>query len=336
MGRAAIRRPGLDQPNLWNVTQTVGVHSEWAGVPQTYAAGDSTLPPTTVHFAGRWAQPPSTLSNCVVALKGGRYKWKHDNVLRVIYPDLVGLIKAANRSTPKTRSSICRQAFVRAGSKPPRQKAPQPTTSLLDLANDWILLVDDIPHRTVFPLCTGVSTSERPDIIIYSKLTKTVIWGELTVPLEENIQAASIRKSNKYSKSDAKSNKLSLADECKRNGWTVHDFTFEVGSLGWVAHSTRSFLNKLGFRSSHLNWLMKRISKTTMRSSYLIWCCRKEKSWEPPELIPLRATTTDRPHDESSPDSAQQLTTPNQEAALHFLATNISINAQPGASVEPT
>jgi len=174
-------------------------------------------------------------------------------------------------------------------------------TSLLDLANDWVLLVDDVPVRIVFPLCTGVSTSERPDIIIYSKSAKIVIWGELTVPLEENIEAASIRKFNKYSKSDAKKNELSLADECRRNGWTVHDFTFEVGSLGWVAHSTRRFLSKLGFKSSHLKWLLKRMSKITMRSSYLIWCCRKERSWEPPELVPLRVTPTTTPDPPRTP-----------------------------------
>jgi hypothetical protein len=160
---------------------------------------------------------------------------------------------------------------------------------------------------------------------------------ELTVPLEENLEAASNRKSNKYSKSDAKHNELSLAGECKRNGWVVHDFTFEVGSLGWVAHSTRQFLYKLGFRSSHLNWLVKRISKVTMRSSYLIWCCRKQRSWEPPELVPLRtASTTDPPRDEGFPNMAQQPINPNQEAALNFLATKISISAQPDANIEPS
>jgi hypothetical protein len=272
-----------------------------------------------------------------------------DNVLRVIYPDLVGLVYAANHSAPKPRASVCRQPFVRAGTKPPTRKSPQPVSSLLDLANDWILLVDDVPVRTVFPLCTGVSTSERPDVIIYSKASKIVIWGELTVPLEENIEAAANRKSNKYSKSDAKSNDLSLADECKRNGWTVHDFTFEVGSLGFVAYSTRQFLCKLGFRGSQLKWLLKRISKMTMRSSYLIWCCRKEKSWEPPELVPLRATAapaTDPPRDDGAPNSAQKNKNKNkkeppnghQEAALNFLAT-LSISAYPvgpGANIEPS
>jgi len=43
------------------------------------------------------------------------------------------------------------------------------------LADDWILLVDDIPFRTVFPLCVGVDTTQRPDIIIYSKSKRIII-----------------------------------------------------------------------------------------------------------------------------------------------------------------
>jgi hypothetical protein len=236
-----------------------------------------------------------TLSNCPVALKGGRYKWRHDNVLRTLYPDLLGLVNATHRSPPKSRPSTHRQPFVKAGAKPYVNKTPRCRTSVLDLANDWILLVDDVPIRTIFPPCTGVDTLERPDIIIYSKSANIVIWGELTVPLEENMDAARIRKRKKYSESNPKSNVLSLADECRRNNWTVHDFTFEVGSLGWVGYSTRQFLTKLGFKSSQLKWLLNRTSRIAMRSSYLIWCCRKERSWEPPVLVPLRVTAPDPP-----------------------------------------
>jgi hypothetical protein len=256
------------------------------------------------------------LSNCPVAVKGGRLKWRHDNVLKTIYPDLLGKINAANRSTPKPRPSAHQQPFVRAGAKPHAHKSPRSLNSLLDLANDWILLMDDVPVRIVFPPCTGVSTSERPDIIIYSKSKKILIWGELTVPLEENITAASIRKHKKYSESDAKSNTLSLADECRRNEWTVHDFTFEVGSMGWVAHSTRRFLTKLGFRSSHLKWLLKRISRTSMRSSYLIWCCRKEKSWEPPEMVPLREPFT----------SPRNNARPNVDTSINLVHTDLELS----------
>ena len=103
-----------------------------------------------------------TLSNCVVALKGGRYKWRHDNVLRVLYPDLVGLVNAANHSAPKPRASVCRQPFVRAGAKPSNRKRPQPVSSLLDLANDWVLLVDDVPVRTNLRGRTSSSTPRPP------------------------------------------------------------------------------------------------------------------------------------------------------------------------------
>ena len=274
-----------------------------------------------------------TLSNCPVALKDGRYTWRHNNVLRTLYPDLVGLLNAANRSPVTSQPISWNQRFVRAGEKPQPRKTIPTTTRFLGKANDWILLVDDVPQRTVFPLCTGVDTAERPDVLIYSKSAKIISWGELTVPLEENMHAAATRKRNRYSVSTRE--KLSLADQCRRNGWTVHDFTFEVGALGFTGHSTRRFLSKLGFKNSQLKWIRKRISKVTARSSYLIWCCRKERQWEPPEMVPLRVPTTDL-HNADPPVSTQQKPNKDQkessrEAALNFLATRISLNI----NVEP-
>ena len=94
---------------------------------------------------------------------------------------------------------------------------------------------------------------------------------------------------------------------------------------------------QIGFQELAPELAVKRISKVTMRSSYLIWCCRKERSWEPPELVPLRtASTTDPPRDEGFPNMAQQPINPNQEAALNSLATKISISAQPDANIEPS
>jgi hypothetical protein len=279
-----------------------------------------------------------TLSNCPVALKSGRYTWRHNNVLRTLFPDLVGLISSTNRSAPKPRQSNHRQPFVRAGAKPHAPKALRSSTNVLDLANDWILLVDDVPSRTVFPPCTGVDTTMRPDIIIYSKSMKIIIWGELTVPLEENINAAAIRKRIRYSVSTKE--KVSLADQCRRNDWTVYDFTFEVGSMGFVGYSTRRFLSKLGFKSSHLKWLLTRISRIAMRSSYLIWCCRKERTWEPPEFVPIRIPTSVQ-HNTGPSTSTQHKTNknekePSREAALNFLATiSSSVNPEPNPTSPP-
>ena len=244
---------------------------------------------------------------------------------------------ATNRSNVKPRPITWRQAFVRAGEKAKVHKTEETKTRILDTANDWVLLVDDVPTRIVFPTCTGVDTTLRPDVIIYSKTMKIIIWGELTVPLEENMNAAATRKRKRYSLSTK--DKLSLTEQCKRNGWTVHDFTFEVGSLGWTGHSTRRFLSKLGFKNSQLKWIRKRIERITQRSSYLIWNCRTERQWEPPEMVPLRVPTTGL-HNTNPPVPTQQNKNKNKKEssqALHFLATRISfnINVEPNPATPP-
>ena len=72
-----------------------------------------------------------------------------------------------------------------------------------------------------------------------------------------------------------------------------------------------------------------------MRSSYLIWCCRKEQQWEPPEMVPLRVPSTVPP----SADLVSTQQKPNKdkkessrEAALDFLAT---INVEPNLASLP-
>ena len=87
-----------------------------------------------------------TESNCPVALKDDRYTWRHNNVLRTLFPDLMGLVNTANRSTPKLPPPNHYHSFIRAGAKPHAPKSLRSMTNLLDLANDWILLVDDIQN----------------------------------------------------------------------------------------------------------------------------------------------------------------------------------------------
>ena len=91
----------------------------------------------------------------------------------------------------------------------------------------------------MFPPITGVTTNLRPDIVIWSIALKTVIWGELSCPLEELILEAYIRKTQRY---------LSLEIALIVKGWRVHAFPFEVGSLGFVGHSLKKFLSVIGLR----------------------------------------------------------------------------------------
>ena len=52
-----------------------------------------------------------------------------------------------------------------------------------------------------------------------------------------------------------------------------------------------------------------------MRSSYLIWCCRKEKSWEPPEMAPLREPFT----------SPRNNARPNVDTSINLVHTDLEL-----------
>jgi hypothetical protein len=120
-----------------------------------------------------------------------------------------------------------------------------------------------------------VTTSLRPDIIIYSLATKTIVWGELTSPLERNIPAAVIRKTKRYSNLDI---------ELVLKGWKVHAHTLEVGAIGFLSQTVRHFLKVFQFSNSHLKRVLKRMAQAARRSTYYIWNARSSRSWDPPIL----------------------------------------------------
>ena len=82
----------------------------------------------------------------------------------------------------------------------------------------------------VFPpaIC---STELRPDAVLWSSLTRTVILLELTCPAEEGIEAAQIRKEARYA---------GLMAEITEQKWTPTLLTFEVGARGLVGSRTLS------------------------------------------------------------------------------------------------
>lgn len=223
------------------------------------------------------------LSNCYVALNQGRYTWRHDEILAILAKHLFGLVKTANRATPRSHPTpAIAKSFVRAGTRTTSQRSKYKHRTLLEQATDWIVLIDGIPKRTVFPQCTGVDSSLRPDIIIFSPSKKIMIWAELTVPLEENVIDAEIRKTKRY---------LELAQSVRSKNWTVYPFTIEVGSIGWVADSTSKFIRSMGFNRQQSKWIKKQISLSASRSSFLIWCSRFNKKWVKAERTLLAGPT---------------------------------------------
>ena len=146
------------------------------------------------------------------------------------------------------------------------------SSTLLDGANDWQILVDFENQKLVFP-SEIYSTPQRPDIIIWSKKLHKVYLVELTCPAEEGIEAAAIRKDARYSE---------LASDINNNNdspWSAVIFTIEAGARGFVARSCHVFLRKLGFASASARKICKNVSLITTKCSYELYLARSRRSW---------------------------------------------------------
>ena len=105
------------------------------------------------------------LSGCRKALGGGRYKYRHDAVLRV----LAHSVQLALNTTKYVEAKLRGITFVKAGAKiTNRQKTV--VTGLIHMARDWVLTVD-LETKLVFPI---VDTELRPDMVIVSYLKQIV------------------------------------------------------------------------------------------------------------------------------------------------------------------
>ena len=208
---------------------------------------------------------------CDKALRDKRCTWRHDSVLATLLQLLVPVLMQRNASTPpSTRPAPI--AFVSAGSKPlPNDSGPnRPDAKCLLLpANDWQLLIDFDCCRMVFPVLI-TATNERPDVVIWSTKTKTVILIELTCPAEENFANASAYKLGRYA---------GLVEQIRLAGWKVFLRTVEAGARGFVSHAFQRTLRELGFSSAEATRACKDISLVSAKCSYSIWLGRKSKTW---------------------------------------------------------
>ena len=105
-------------------------------------------------------------------------------------------------------------SFVRKGER--KQRGNQPAC-----ANDWKLRVDFDAKKVEFPP-TILATSLRPDIVLWSEMSRVVLLIELTCPAEEGMAAAQLRKETKYSE---------LLDSINAtNVWKASLSTLEIGA----------------------------------------------------------------------------------------------------------
>ena len=93
---------------------------------------------------------------------------------------------------------------------------------------------------------------------------------ELTVPYEENMEAARIRKDERYEK---------LVDGCCDAGWTAWHSPVEIGCRGFVGPQFRRWLLKTGFTSREATKLIKDVQEAIEKASHWVWLKRNDESW---------------------------------------------------------
>ncbi|XP_067296477.1 uncharacterized protein [Pseudorasbora parva] len=198
------------------------------------------------------------LSSCSRALGEGRYRWRHDQVLKALADSICTAIQLSKtQAAPKQAIT-----FIRAGQKEQFHRHSS-TGGLLSTARDWQLQVD-LGRQLKFPGNITV-TSLRPDMVLTSESTKQVVILELTVPWEDRIEEAHERKRAKYA---------GLSSECRYNGWKTHCEPVEVGCRGFAGHSLLRTLKLLGVKGLQLKKATTNILEAAERASRWLWIRR--------------------------------------------------------------
>ena len=203
------------------------------------------------------------LSGCQVALKQGRYRWRHDKVLR----ELAEILEGERRKKRPAEQKQKQIQFVREGTKTSVKKAGKP--SLLERGRNWELRVD-LHRKLLFP--NIVETTLRPDAVLFSSQSDTLIAIELTVQWEENCEEAHERKSLKYA---------DLMTECRDRGWSVWLFPVDVGCRGFPAQSVWKLFHRLGMCGRARKAAVRRLSEAAERASCWLWHSREDLCWKP-------------------------------------------------------
>jgi len=167
-----------------------------------------------------------------------------------------------------TTRKAFQRCFVRAGNPVPGKK-PLPKENLLTSANDWNLLID-YTHRTIVFPPSIYATNQRPDGVIWSKMSRSVILLELTCCAEEGLKAAQLRKEVRYQE---------LIENVRASGWRAELLTIEVGARGLIGNRCFRAFVKLGLSSSVSSSLCKTLSIVVARCSYAIYLAHSSLTW---------------------------------------------------------
>ena len=123
-------------------------------------------------------------------------------------------------------------------------------------------------------------TVQKPDIVIIDKSSKDVHLFELTCPLETNIDLRHQDKCDKYAH---------FVTDCSSANSKCTVTCFEVSSRGLITprnHDHLSNLHKFTQKGVKMSMFKKNISALSVLSSYHIWLCRSDPTFQEPPFLP--------------------------------------------------
>ena len=204
------------------------------------------------------------LSNCSRALD--RYTWRHNEVLKVILDvtkKQIALINSGKRpSLPASKQFV---SFVRPGQQS-YYKQQQQTRKDGRWDGTWEISADLPDQERFFP----IPTQKKPDIVVWCQERKILHLVELTVPYEDNIDAAQVRKDDRYE---------GLLAECEEAGWRATHLSVEVGCRGFIGHRLRQWFSTIGLNARQKNSAMREVQETVEKASHWIWLKRNDDRW---------------------------------------------------------
>ncbi|KAK0140163.1 hypothetical protein N1851_022917 [Merluccius polli] len=266
MVQAEVRQ--LEEDGRWSRAVELGVQGAWTkwDLPKRKITWPELwrLEPFRISFLLRSVY--DTLPTPTNLYSKGRYRWRHDKVLRALADILEQERRKKHQPQPRPTPSI---QFIREGEKPSSSKKTK--QSLLQTAPAWEMRVD-LGRKLHFPQV--VQTSLRPDMVIWSEEAKKVILIELTVPWKDGCGEVHERKATKYQ---------DLVQQGRDKGWQAWLFPVEVGCRGFPAQSVWNTLTVLGIRGRERKTAARRLGEAAERASCWLWNRREELSWGPGE-----------------------------------------------------
>ncbi|XP_063689202.1 uncharacterized protein LOC134822224 [Bolinopsis microptera] len=213
------------------------------------------------------------LTFCKVALRQGRFNWRHDQVLREIMKTVSSQIDEFNSDIAK-ESKRAPSVFHKAGNKREKVTLADPTHHktqryFFSDANDWKIIFDEDERQRNFPQHIA-ATPLRPDVVIYSDKAKKVYLMELTCGNEQNFADQEKRKMKRYQQ---------LTEEIEANGWACKLQTVEVGARGIYNYSLPTFMNHLNVKTKEKKKACMKIAEISLRASYTIYLSRNTTIW---------------------------------------------------------